>query len=88
MHMIHELKIWPESYNLIVSGLKKFELRKDDRDPTFAIGDLLRLVEWDPLTKTYTGKELRVIVTYVMRPTLAFPGIAQGWCVLSISDPL
>lgn len=44
--MKHELKTWPESYNAIVKGLRKFEVRKNDRD--FKVGDKLLLREFIP----------------------------------------
>lgn len=42
----HELKCWPEPYDAIVAGTKRFEYRRDDRG--FAVGDILRLRKWDP----------------------------------------
>ena len=41
---IHELKIWPQYFDAIASGIKTFEVRKDDRG--FAVGDTLVLKEW------------------------------------------
>lgn len=61
--MTHDLKIWPEYFQAVKSGIKPFEVRKDDR--TFLEGDVLLLREWNPDTKAYTGRELRRKVTYV-----------------------
>lgn len=58
-------KIWPEYFDLIVSGKKKFELRLNDFD--VAEGDTLVLEEWDPNTKSYTGRKVEKKVTYVFR---------------------
>ncbi len=60
-----EKKIWPEYFELIKSGKKKFELRLADFD--VKEGDILLLKEWDPKTKEYTGRELKKKVTYLLR---------------------
>ena len=56
-------KIWPEYFDAILSGKKKFELRLND----FQVneGDVLLLEEWDPVTKMYTGRNIEKKVTYV-----------------------
>ncbi len=61
--MIHELKTWPAPFEAVWRGRKTFEIRKADRD--FMIGDVLRLKEYDPDTKTYSGREVDRWVTYV-----------------------
>jgi ASC-1-like (ASCH) protein len=58
-------KIWPEYFEAIKSGKKKFELRLNDFD--IQEGDLLELVEWDPVTKNYTGESITKKVTYVFK---------------------
>lgn len=59
---IHK-KIWPEYFEAVVSGKKKYELRLDDFE--IKAGDILVLEEWDPITKSYTGRKLEKPVTYV-----------------------
>ena len=56
-------KIWPEYFETVVSGKKKFELRLAD----FAVscGDSLILEEWNPETKQYTGRTISKKVGYV-----------------------
>lgn len=56
-------KIWPEYFEGVVSGKKKYELRLND----FLIteGDTLILEEWDPKTKEYTGRKIEKKVAYV-----------------------
>ena len=49
-------KIWPEFFELVESGKKKFELRLNDFD--IEEGDVLVLEEWDPKTKEYTGRKI------------------------------
>lgn len=44
---VHNLKTWPRFFDMTLHGLKPFEIRTaHDRD--FRVGDVLRLVEWDP----------------------------------------
>ncbi len=56
-------KIWPEYFEAIISGKKKYELRLNDFDVNE--GDVLILEEWDPTTKEYTGRSCSKKVTYV-----------------------
>ena len=60
-----EKKIWPEFYEKIADGTKKFEIRLGDFvcNP----GDTLVLREWDPATKQYTGRDIEKEVTYVLK---------------------
>lgn len=62
---IHELKTWPQYYNQIRIGAKRFELRRDDRGG-FRVGDLLILREWHPENEEYTGYVTVATVTYVL----------------------
>jgi ribosomal protein S17 len=58
-------KTWPELFQKILDGEKKFELRLADFkcEP----GDTLVLEEWDPKTQKYTGRKLEKKVTYVLK---------------------
>ena len=56
-------KIWPEYFNAISSGKKRFELRLNDFE--VKEGDVLLLEEYDPQTKEYTGRKIEKKVTYV-----------------------
>jgi len=56
-------KVWPEYFEAILSGKKKFELRLNDFE--IEEGDTLVLREWDPETKDYTGRKVEKKVTYV-----------------------
>lgn len=60
--MIHELKIYTEFFNDVISGEKTFEIRKNDRP--FHKGDLLALNEFDG--QYYTGNSCLVYVDYIM----------------------
>jgi len=58
-------KAWPELFEKILSGKKKFDLRLAD----FEIneGDILVLQEWNPDTKQYTGREIKKKVGFLLR---------------------
>ena len=58
-------KIWPEYFEDVKSGRKKFELRVNDFD--VAEGDTIILEEWDPETKQYTGRKIEKKVSYVLK---------------------
>ncbi len=84
----HRLKCWPEPFQAMVDGRKRFEFRKDDRG--FCVGDELLLREWDPAPFNdasygavgYTRRELRGEVTYVLRGF----GVPDGYDVMGISE--
>lgn len=81
--MIHELKTWPEYYQSVADGFKTFEVRKDDRN--YKIWDYLKLMEWDPTTNAYTGRELGCAITYILRDSQF---IKEGYVIMGLSDPL
>lgn len=58
-------KIWPEYFEAVASGKKKYELRLNDFE--VKEGDTLILEEWDPEKKEYTGRKIERKVTYVGR---------------------
>ena len=60
-----EKKIHPGFFEKIVSGEKNFELRLADWE--CRPGDILVLKEWDPTTKTFTGRVVEKEVTYVSK---------------------
>lgn len=64
MTKIHK-KIWPQYFDDVSLGKKKYELRLGD----FQVreGDTLVLEEWDPKTKKYTGRSLQKKVTSVAK---------------------
>lgn len=87
----HELKTWPTYFEAILSGAKRFEVRKNDRD--FAVGDVLVLREWDPApaggrsAPAYTGRQFVARVTYLMRIHAVLP-MFHGYVVMSIAEQL
>ncbi len=58
-------KIWPEYFEEVASGKKNFEVRLNDFD--ISEGDTFVLEEWDPKTKSYTGRSIEKKVTYVRK---------------------
>lgn len=56
-------KILREYFDAVASGKKNFELRLND----FEVheGDTLLLEEWNPESRTYTGRTVTRTVTYV-----------------------
>ena len=80
----HDLKTWPFYFQAIWCGAKNFELRRDDRP--YAAGDMLILREFDPATKSFTGRRVQAEVTYVLRDAEAF-GLAPGHAALSLAWP-
>ena len=56
-------KIWPEYFDAVNSGKKKFELRLDDFEVNE--GDTLLLEEWNPKTGRYTGRSVERKVSCV-----------------------
>ena len=75
----HELKSWPTYFSATIAGYKKFEFRLDDRG--FQVGDTLWLREWEPSTKSYTGRNIRVLVTSLWT---TIPGVPEDHCIMGI----
>jgi hypothetical protein len=75
----HELKTWPVQFSDIWHRRKTCEIRKNDRG--FSVGDRLRLREWSPATKTYTGREVHAEVMHIVDGQW---GVPEGVCVMSI----
>lgn len=67
--MIIKKKIWPEFFDLVSSGKKKFELRLNDFQ--CSEGDILVLEEWNPKTKSYTGRKTEKKVSSVSKFKMA-----------------
>ena len=56
-------KTWPEFFEKVKSGEKRFELRLADFE--IEKGDELILKEWDPKEKNYTGRRIEKKIDYV-----------------------
>ena len=58
-------KTWPELFEKVLRGEKKFDMRLADFD--IKEGDVLVLEEWDPKTKEYTGRKIEKKVDAVFK---------------------
>ncbi|SDI49742.1 DUF3850 domain-containing protein [Paenibacillus naphthalenovorans] len=73
----HELKTWPEYFELVVQRKKNFEVRRNDRD--FKVGDLLWLREYSH-ESGYTGRETGRFIAYILdNPDF----VKEGYVILS-----
>lgn len=90
----HYLKTWPPFFNDVKTGRKTFEIRLDDRK--FDVDDVLILQEWDPDVAAkddnpsagYTGRDFRVLVTYLLVPGKECPALKDGYCVMGIGPDI
>jgi hypothetical protein len=96
----HHVKSWPEFFEATFSGVKTFEIRRNERD--YQVGDVLVLEEWEPNTASmanggsYTGRKLRKLVTYVLRGVgdgggsgiAPLRGLSRGYVILGLAEPM
>ena len=81
--MNHELKIYPVHFQNIMLGLKKVEIRKNDRN--YQERDLLILNEYDPISGRYTGEQLIRKVDFIIKDV---DGLYPDYVILQISKPI
>ena len=77
--MIHKLKILPKYFQKVLSEEKNFEIRKDRG---FEVGDVIVLNEWTDDVKTYTGRSVVRVISYISRDVPDY-GLMSGFVVLS-----
>jgi hypothetical protein len=65
------------------SRRQTIQWRSDDIIRQFVVGDVLRLREWDPAVKRYTGRECFRRVTYTLRNAF---GIPAGFVVMGLKE--
>ena len=80
--MINEIKIHPEHFADWKAGIKRDELRLNDRD--FKVGDTLHLREWGCL-RGYTGNGLTTKVLGILRQ---HAGLAPDYVLLYCGEPI
>jgi len=80
MNKTHCLKTIQPYFDRCWEQTKTFEVRKNDRD--FQAGDTVILQEYNPENNTYTGRELRCCIMYVLYD---FDAIEKGYVVFSLS---
>lgn len=59
----HELKIYPEFFSAVCTGVKRAELRKNDRD--YRVGDTLHLLETPRGSCHRTGEFINATITHI-----------------------
>lgn len=72
-----EKKILPKYYEAVESGVKTFELRKDEDN--IQAEDIIVLKEWDG--EKYTGRRIGKKVKYVLRNVPEY-GLQEGYCII------
>lgn len=73
----HHLKTETEYYQAIEKGLKKFELRQNDRN--FQIGDMIYLEE--TVNGAYTGRKIAPMeIKYILFGGNF--GLEEGYCIM------
>lgn len=72
----HCIKINSIYFTAVLSGDKRFELRKNDRD--YREGDTVLLYEWNG--KEYTGRNVMVRISYVLENCEEY-GLKDGYCI-------
>jgi len=66
-------------FSEVKNGTKTFELRRNDRD--FQVGDEVYLKEYDLATNSFSGQEVKAIITYVLKD---WAGLDKEYCVFSL----
>lgn len=59
----HDLKIYPEFFSAVCTGVKRAELRKNDRD--YRVGDTIHLMETPRGSCHRTGEFINVTITHI-----------------------
>ncbi|MBU3913155.1 MAG: DUF3850 domain-containing protein [Nanoarchaeota archaeon] len=62
---ITKKKTWPEFFEAILSGKKKFDLRLADF-PVFE-GDVIVFEEYNPETRRYTGRKIEKKIGFLLK---------------------
>lgn len=78
--MTHELKIWPEYFELLIKGIKNFEIRLNDRQ--YSIGDILILKEYDKKKDVYSGRTITKEIINILPNS---PFLLPGYVLLILS---
>jgi len=62
---VHMVKSWVGLFDSLYSGVRKFDLRVNDRD--YKTGDKIHFFEYDPDKEQITGRNVERKITYIMR---------------------
>ena len=78
---VHYLKTVDPHFSQVFMGLKKFEVRLNDRD--FKVKDVLILEQYGPLNKRLTGDYVIVHVTHILDDP---DYCKEGYVIMSIEE--
>jgi ParB family chromosome partitioning protein len=78
----HDLKTWPNPFSAVWTKQRHHEIRINDRD--YKVGDVLKLREWCPLERVYSGRVICALVTYISRG--GEWGLPSVLCVMSFVE--
>lgn len=81
MANVHYLKTWKPFFQDVKSGIKQFEVRKNDRD--YQVGDTLILDEIDQNSERPTGDWIAKLVVYKL-DDVHF--VKEGFVILGLQD--
>lgn len=85
---IHYLKCWPESFDAIAAGVKRQDIRSNDRG--FRCGDIVRFCKFDPQSDQFLKPRHDSVVTHITTSAQLERqfrgGLAREMVVLSIAD--
>jgi hypothetical protein len=85
MSIVRNLKTHPTAFQDVWDGRKPFEFRKDDRDPPFAVDDILVLKDYEPKREIYSGRMIYCCVSCIYRGPSPY-GIPDGYCVMGLYE--
>jgi hypothetical protein len=79
--MMHQLKIKPEFFEPLRTGMKRCELRKHDRN--YSVNDILIISEFvEDREPQYTGRVVSMRITHMIEDEQY--GLKKGWVCLSV----
>ena len=73
----HEIKCETKYYQAVECGIKKFELRENDRD--YQVYDMVSLIE--VVNGNPTGRKINFEIKYVLRGGVY--GLPKDWCIFN-----
>lgn len=72
---VHQIRIAATYFEDVASGIKPFELRKNDRH--YKVGDILEMMEFKDGRNT--GRMIKALVTYLLED---YTGLEEGYCIM------
>jgi hypothetical protein len=76
-----EVKTINPYFTDMLNGLKTFEIRLNDRN--YEVNDVIFSREYDPETKTYSGREQLLHIKYILKEGM-FSGLSSGYCAMGV----